>query len=679
MAEKPSVPPGTGPLAPEFSGIDPALMNSFITELERAGQVIAEQAENIRRELAAVDLPAAGLAPIREIGGWAEQQLPRLRQRVAAITAPVPGLLGIMSSPGLRPYREASLLTPAEAQRLGTDLGRRFEAINPDEFSLVGPYASDRIAAVLDELEAHQHDAVFTAAFFAALGPAGTRKVLPALWRLPEEDRPEARRALGTAFATAVSGGAKVPGFAAVIKAVEDIKAEDAEGMEALATLLSHGNYPDVWLAELVTPALRPDSRISGPTLAGLFNALGNNPAAARLAIGRAARLSPLPSPPALPLPSLGPLPPSPEAWDKRPELAAFLKGLNERANKFPEESDAFGRLLAAASGAYDEQDGKHSKEAAFFAYTVMTTADEWKLNDATRIHMAEIAGSYATEITLGANLNDADVAKDSALQVAPGLFEWTSIPGLRGTFRLSPEDTFRFMTTFAGNDDARLRFDESMGEFVQRVLPTVSNSVKSSGNTDSIDNLFKALGSVRGAELAAAVRVLKPKDERAESVADAESTVIGGAMAALGLTYPLTAIPIAWTVLSTGVSTYYTYGRNPEEKVDELLESDEAETLGRRHVMAELLMKQGFAPQTLPAGIIADSNGHLRPFEDILRQRAAGVRAFDQWMVDNGMGKGNPLSLGELISQQANNFVGNKEEAYDRRVNYANTELTTD
>ncbi|GAA1006058.1 hypothetical protein Aple_041030 [Acrocarpospora pleiomorpha] len=678
MAEKPSVPPGTGPLAPEFSGIDPALMNDFITELERAGQVIAEQVENIRRELAAVDLPAAGLAPIREIGGWVEQQLPRLRQRVETITAPVPGLLG-MSSPGLRPYREASLLAPAEAQRLGTELGRRFEAIDPDEFRLTAPYASDRIGAVVEELGAHQHDAVFTAAFFAALGPAGMRKVVPALWRLPGEERPDARRMFGTAFATAVSGGAKVAGFAAVMRSMEDTKPEDTEGMRVLSALLNHGNYPDVWLAGLLAPALEPGSRVSGPTLAGLFNALANNPAAARLAIGRAARLSPLPAPPALPLPSFGLLPSSPQAWDKRPELAAFLNGLNERAAKVPPVSDAFGRLLAAASGAYDEQDGEHSQEAAFFAYTVMTTADEWRLNDATRIHLAEVAGSYATEITLGAYLGDADLAKDSAMQAAPGLFEWMPIPGARGAFRLSPEDTFRFMTTFAGDADARLRFDEGMDEFLHRVLPLASNAVKRSGDVAPLENLFSALGNVRGTELAAAVRVLDPEDERVKGAEDAESFLAGGALAVLGLAHPLSAIPRAWTALSTGVSVYYTYGRDPEEKVDKLLESDEAKTLGRRHEMAQLLIKQGFTPQVPPAGIIADSNGGLRPFSDIQQQGAAGVRAFDQWMVDNGMGKGRPLSLGELTAQQASRFTGGKGDAYTRRENYANAELTTD
>ncbi|PZG44417.1 hypothetical protein C1I98_17285, partial [Spongiactinospora gelatinilytica] len=267
-------------------------MSGFIGELERAGQVIAEQAESIRRELAAVDLSAAGLAPIREIGGWTEQELPRLRQRLATINAPMPTLPGLSDPGRLMPYQEASLLAPAEARRQGTALGKRFAAIDPDEFSLTGPYAPDKIAAVLKELGAHRQDAVYSAAFFATLGPSGPQKLDAAVRRLAEEKRADARMAAGTAFAMAVSGGASVPGFAAVMKSVEKSAKsgdnEDEEELAAVSALLSHGNYPDVWLAELVQPALLPDSRITGPTLAGFLNALGNNPAAARLAPGHA-------------------------------------------------------------------------------------------------------------------------------------------------------------------------------------------------------------------------------------------------------------------------------------------------------------------------------------------------------------------------------------------------------
>ncbi|GAA0967784.1 hypothetical protein GCM10009555_012180 [Acrocarpospora macrocephala] len=691
MTESPSVPPGTGPLSPEFAGIDPVLMDGFITELERAGQVIAEQVESIRRELASVDLPAAGLAPIREIGGWVEQQVPRLRQRLAAITAPVPdipapapavatpatALAAAVSAvtaavgPGLRPYREDALLPPAEAQRLGEALGERFAAIDPEEFRFTGPYASARLAAVFQELEAYQGDPVFTAAFFAAIGPGGMRQIVPALRRLHGQEPQDAERVAALAFATAVSGGAHVPGFAAAVKAVEEVEAGDDEGMRMLSALFGHGDYPDVWLAERVAPLL-----VGGVPSAALLNALANNPAAARLAITPAVRFSPRPALPPLKAPPLGGLP---MTGDVRPGLAAFLKGLNERTRGFPEQSKAFGRLLAAATGVYDEQDGKHSREAAVFAYAVMTGADEWRLNDATRVHLAEIAASYATEITLGANLNDADLAKDSAMQVAPGWFEWTPLPQVRGSFRLSPEDTFRFMTAFAGNAEARFRFGVGMDEFLQRTLSQPLNTVKNSGNTIPLTSLFLALGNVRGTELAAAVRVLQPEDERAESAENAESFVAGATLAVLGLVSPFTAIPVTWTALSTGVSAYYTYGREPEEKVKELRESADTVALGRRHEMALLLMKQGFAPQTPPAGIIADSNGNLRPFDEILQKGTEGMRAFDQWMVDNGLGKGNPLSLGELAAQTADRYIGGHDNAYSRGKIYGNTELMTD
>ncbi|MBG0820050.1 hypothetical protein HS048_04770 [Planomonospora sp. ID91781] len=678
MTETPSVPPGTGPLAPEFSGIDPALMNGFITELERAGQVIAEQAENIRRELAAVDLPAAGLAPIREIGGWAEQQVPRLRQRVATITAPGPEIPGMIGT-GLRPYQEASLLSPAEARRQGTELGERFAAIDPDEFRFAGPYASERIAAVFEELKAHRHDAGFTAAFFAALGPAGIRRVNAALRRLPDDGRPDALRTAGTAFATAVGGGAKTPGFAAVMKAAEKAmtgSAGDTEDVEAVAALLSHGDYPDAWLAGLAAPALRSGSRIGGSALAGVLNALGNNPAAARLAIGSAARFGADPAPPTVALP-FGRLPGSPEKWDDRPELAAFLKDLNERTMGIPETAGAFGRLLAAASGAYDEQDGRHSQEAGFFAYTVMTTADGWRLNDATRIHLAEIAGSYATEITLGADLGDSDVAKGSAMQTTPGLFEWTPPPGLRGAFRLSPEDTFRFMTTFAGTPETRSPFDDGMDKLLHRMLPHASEMARSSGDVTALDNLFAALGNVRGFELAAAVRVLKPNDDGVEDAEDAESFLAGGTLGVLGLINPFSTIPRAWTALSTGVSAYYTYGRDPKMQVEEIQKLDGAETLARPYEAARLLMAQGFTPKVDPSGSIVGPDGALRPFNEIAKQGKAGLQALDQWFVDNGMGRGDKFSFGQLSRRETQYFEGAKQPAFERARLYTDKLMT--
>ncbi|SNS36079.1 hypothetical protein SAMN05216276_100872 [Streptosporangium subroseum] len=667
MGDMPAVAPGTGPLAPEFNGIDPALMQGFITDLEQAGQVIAEHTEAIRRELAAVDLPAAGLAPVREIGGWAEEQLPRLRQRVETITSAPAVLLG----GGLTGYQESALLAPAEAQKQGSDLGKRFAGIDLDEFSLLGPYASDRMAALVGELKAHQHDSNFTAAFFAALGPADTRTLTTELRRLADAENSVdvARRA----FATALRGGAKVAGFAGIMRAMQEAKENDLDGV---VDLLRPGAYPTEWLAGMAAPVLAAGSRVRGRSLATLLNLLGENPAAARLAIGAASGIGPVPASAKLPFGLLSGLP---QPWDSGPKLARFLESLNERSRGTKETAAGFGRLLAAASGAYDEKQGEHSPEAVFFTYTLMTTMDDLKLGDATRLHLSEIAGSYAPEITLGADIGAVDMTKDSGLYPTPGFFEPTIVAGLRGAFRLSPEDTFRFLTTFAGANETRVPFQDGMGRLTERLLPEASRQVKSTKDVTALDDLFTVLGNVRGFELAAAVRVLKPQDEAAESAKDAEDFLVGAFMGVAGLFPPLSIYARTWTAISTGKAALDTYGSQPEEKAAKMLELDGTETLGRQYEVAHLLAKQGFTPKVPPtASSIADANGSLRPFDDIVKQGNAGMAVLEQWFINNGMGTSDELVSGQLSRRQARNFDGSKGFAFQRPKLYV-SKLTTD
>ncbi|MFC7650050.1 hypothetical protein ACFQX6_64225 [Streptosporangium lutulentum] len=254
--------------------------------------------------------------------------------------------------------------------------------------------------------------------------------------------------------------------------------------------------------------------------------------------------------------------------------------------------------MLAAASGAYDEEQGKHSREAVFFAYTVMTTVDDLKLGDATRLHLSEIASSYAPEITLGADIGAVDMTEDSGLYPTPGFFEPTIVLSLRGAFRLSPEDTFRFLTTFAGTDETRMPFQDGMGRLAGRLLPEASRQVRDTNDVTALDDLFTMLGNVRGFELAAAVRVLKPQDEAVKSAKDAENFLIGALMGVGGLFPPMSIYARTWTAISTGKSAYDTYGPESEEKVAKLLELDGTETLGRQYAVAQLLAKQGFTPR---------------------------------------------------------------------------------
>ncbi|WP_162641909.1 hypothetical protein [Streptosporangium sp. 'caverna'] len=668
----PAVAPGTGPLAPEFNGIDPALMQGFITDLEQAGQVIAEHTEAIRRELAAVGLPAAGLAPVREIGGWAEEQLPRLRQRVETITAAPAVLLG----GGLAGYQESALLAPAEAQKQGSDLGRRFAGIDLDEFSLLGPYASDRMAALVGELKAHQHDSNFTAAFFAALGPAGTRTLTTELRRLADaENSVDVAR---TAFATALRGGAKVTGFAGIMRAIQKTEPKDLNGV---VDLLRPGGYPTEWLAGIAAPVLAGSKEADSEHLATLLNLLADNPAAARLAIGLAANFSQAGASATEPF---GALPDLPQLWTNGAKLTLLLRELGENAGKTKKTASGFGRLLAGAAGAYDEKQGKHSKEAAFFAYSVMISVDDIRLHEATRLHLSELASSYAPEIVLGSDIAAVDVNKPSAKVPSPGFFEPSPVPGLRGAFRLSPEDTFRFLTTFAASAETRAPFDAGMGELVHRLLPTVSQRAKG-GDFVPMGALFTALGNARGFELGAAVRVLKPQDDAVKSAKDAESFLIGTLMGLAGLVPPMSIYAGTWTGISMGVSAYDTYGPEDGEKVAELQEAIKKDTLGSQYMISQLLIGQGFNLNVPPAQIsngqgalITDKNGKLLPFADIVERGGASPGALDQWFVENGMGNITQPSVGNLSTLQADVFVGRRQRGYERATLYK-TALTTD
>ncbi|WP_433218106.1 hypothetical protein [Microtetraspora malaysiensis] len=672
MDDAPRLPSGTGPLASEFAGIDPSLMNGFISELERTGQVIAEHAEGVRRELAALDLPATDLAPVREIGGWAEEQIPRLRQRVETITVATPWL----PITGLKPYQETPWLAPGEAQRQGADLAKEFLSIDSNvrtDPSPDGKKAIDRMAAFIGTFRDHQHDANFTAAFFAALGTEGTRRLTTALRGRLSEDAVDVAR---TAFATALRGGAKVPGFAVIAEELGKSTGTDVRGV---VDLLKPGQYPTEWLAGIAAVVLNGQvfGMADNRDLAPFLNLLAANPSAARMALGNVARLGP------------------PSAWEKElrqalpprgesTKLSVFLKKLNGVAARDTTTADAFGRLLAAVSGVYDEEQGEHSREAAFFAYTVMTTVDDIHLADATRVHLGELAGSYAPEITLGADIEAVDATMESGQLPSPGVFEPILVPGLRGAFRLSPKDTFRFLTTFAAKAEARAPFDASMGELMQRLLPKVSRLAKD-GDISAMRLLFGMLGNVRGFELAAAMRVLAPRDGVKENAAKAESFIIGTAMGIVSLAPPFAAQALLWTALSTGVSYHYTYGADPKKDAEELEKLIAFEVLGRKHNIAELLMKQGFTPRVPPTQtshgngpLITDKSGSLLPFAEINKHGEKGREALRQWFIDNGSGGSNETALGNMSGFQADAFEGQRGTAYQTGLAYEGA-LTTD
>ncbi|GII27343.1 DUF6571 family protein [Planotetraspora mira] len=651
-----NVPPGTGPLSPDFSGIDPALLGGFVTELEHARGVIGERAEMVRRIFAANGVPAASLDPIGEAERWIDENLPELRRRhqmagnIARLPGWNPGTPG-----GLLPYEEKAILPAADARRLGRQLASDYLGISDSFFN---PDRDEDYRTIVYRLVEHLHDPEFTAAFFATLGPQRTLD-LPTVLRnnlfaLAEDatldpPRPDDLwlRAVSLAFGTAVTGGSQVPGFAQVKNAILVPPSQDWFGA---SLLLSSGAFPPEWLTEAVVARGLDDPRHVN---AGYLYALGNNPAAARLAIQAVTRGDPA-------------------------KLRDFLTTLNKSAAGMYQEAgrgDAFGRMLAAASGAYDEEDGEHTKEAAFFAYTVMTTLGRLEVGEEVRVHLAEIAGAYATEITEGANLDDAN-------HLLPSSFEPTEsrVLGLRPVFRLSPEDTYRFISSFANTPENRNPFDEGMGDLTRHLIEESVPSTMRDGDLSRLNKTFAALGNVRGQELAAEEKFAKAADDAAEQLDKAKSFGVGTAIGIAGLAIPGMTGAVLWTALGTGMSAFDTYKSDAETESAKTEKTDREQTLGRQHIIAQSMIDAGFALQispqdyqaTCPPGVaIADGSGRLRPFRDIVQSGEDGLRALDGWLMMNTLKDKDLRTFGELTRLLADLFDGRKDVARKRALLY--------
>ncbi|GII83404.1 hypothetical protein Ssi03_13940 [Sphaerisporangium siamense] len=657
-----TVPPGTGPLSPSFTGIDPGLMDGFVTEVEHARGVIGENLEAIRRVFAANGVPATSLDPIGEVERWLDERLPDLRRRskmahdIARLPDWSPGAAG-----ALVPYEEKGVLPATEARRLGTELAAQYKKINPDVF--FDPGLDEKHQKIVDALAAHAHDPEFTTAFFAGLGLNRTLQLPERLRHALQEGDDSAVDTVSRALGTAVSaGGAAAAGFAAIANGLKQ-KATNHDDQEAIGDLLSAGRFPTEWLAQVVaTQIFLPGDKSVGATLTPYLKALSHDPAATRLAISLATRDSPLPRDTLAKLlpPQLSLIP-----KDQRPDLATFLNNLNNRARVNDTSADAFGRLLASASGAYDEKDGHHSDPAARFAFTLITTADDFKLAEPTRIHLSEIAGTYATEIAQGANFGDANHLLPSAFGEVK-----SQVSGLRPTFRLSPEDTYRFIQTFTNKLENQAPFQAGMGNLARRLTGEESPNVAGPRDIRRLDDVFALLGSARGLQLAARDKWDNAKEQAEKEAGKAFSWLSGNGLGAVGLIVPGGPVgAAAWTALSTAWSTYDTYKPETDSELEKAKRADKLETLGRQHSIAQSLMNTGLSPKISPRdyqathpsdATITDSNGDLLPFSEILKQRE-GLNTLDGWFIANGMGSSDDSALGAVSRKLADIFDGRK------------------
>ncbi|MFC4590350.1 DUF6571 family protein [Sphaerisporangium corydalis] len=633
-------------------------MDGFITEMEHARGVISEHTAAIRQTFATEGVPATSLDPIAEIEHWIDTHLPDLRRRtkLAHETTNLPNWSP--TGPGaLIPYQEQPLLPATEARRQGTDLATKYKELKSN--SWYSPSRDEDFREIVNTLAAHVNDPEYTAAFFAALGTKGTRE-LPIVLRknlapgdgalAPARPDDDVLRTVGLALATAVSAGSGIPGFSQV----KDGLRKTAPEPEQVATslLLSAGKFPTEWLAQVaVANGLRNPRKVTP----GVLNALANNPAAARLALNSVTDNDPV-------------------------KLKKYLQALTHHTSAlgaWPAEVNAFGRMLAAASGAYDERDGKHSREAATFAFTVITALGGMEVGEPARINMAEIAGAYATEIMEGANLGDTNHLLDSAFSDVT-----SRIPGLDPQFRLSPKDTYRFLKTFTDSTNHQVPFQAGMEILTTRLIGEAAPVAIKSSKLTVLDDTFAALGNVRGLQLAAQEVQGQKQDNADEAFDKVTSFLIGTGIGFTGLVPPFETMPLVWTTFSTLEAGADTFKPEKETETDKIRKADDELTLGRRYIIAQSLMAAGFTPKIWPSEYqadhpasirIADTNGLPLPFAAIAKKGEPGLDELDRWFMENGLGGTDDLSLGKVSERLADHYNGQKAVSTPRARFYDN------
>ncbi|MEZ7127741.1 DUF6571 family protein [Nonomuraea sp. AD125B] len=663
-------PPGTGPLSPDYSGLDPELMERFITTFKSGGDRVGEEAGALRRILEQARLPTADLQPLAATLLWLDVKLPELRRRAQiarAANAITPWRAGLL------PFDESRLLSQSEARKKGTELAERFRDAKSGAGPLMNRPHDEELAALIAELAAHRDDPDFTAAFFAGLGVDGTLAIAGKLrqgMRDPEKAIDVVSRAFGTAMRggdvvsrghgerSAVFTGSDVPGFAKLKN--ELARGPSLPGDRSLGWLLRAGDFPPEWLAKVVKAhALTPDSRLQGKEMAGYLAALGNNPAAARLAMA-AVRKDGVP-------------------------LLALLRDLTWRtrreASSGPEPADAFGRMLAAAAGAYDEKDGAHSSESARFAFDLMralpdlanpTPAERQQgirasdIDDAIRKHLAEIAGAYVTEITEGASLGDANRTQGSAF----GSTVKTVVPGLNPAFRLSPEATYAFVKLFASSPAIIAPFEEGMGKLTDRLMAAAARADGGRG-IEHLERAMKALGYTAGMQFAAERAVQGLLDERDKEFREQQLAKLGFLINLAGVPVALQGQPLWIAATTIAGSMLNDLTEVDKTRLDALDDKTRLAALARGRWLVDVLTAGGFKPQVPAADErfntppIVDENGRLLPFEKIAQSKEA-LRNLNNWLIANGSGLTDKSRIGEATKQLDVMFRGAKDAAED-------------
>lgn len=649
---------GNGSYPDSFSGIDPELMARFVTLMERAREVVDEETTRILAALSAADVDRTRALQCREVVGWLDREIPELRRRGEMIRKAEadagwePGTVGLLA------FNEDSYLTPQEAASRGRELAGRFTRMpHTMDSNYVNNY--DELGKLMGELEARRNDADFTSAFFAATGLKGATYIVEQLRKHDLETTGKHRRSLAEAVNTAIT---KRPGALGPEWRPSGLKELPAD---VLGVLIARGAYSKEWLLSLtrsqvggaVESPRGKDHRRWMTGLAPFVSALADNPEVARTLFND--------------------LP--------REDLIDLFSELNRSTSRDFDAPAEFGRMLAAGSGVFEE--GSPGSETVKFAFNTMTTMSRLRdpanqllsipggpmeVAKGTRGFMAMIAGAYPAEIIDGAHRGDANRTKESALGAST-----MTTPGLAPKFRLSPEDTYLFMKTFADTDAHLKPFEEGMGRFARVLLDDALREDGGKG-IENLSRVFAGLGYVHGTQLAAAKKVREDMDAEDQARNDKLKLASDALFGVAGVAVPPKVMSQGlWILFSlTAAEGLGELAEIDDTRVDALDDQDLVATLGRGHWILNELHRAGFGYTTPPNDPafgqppIADADGRLLPFNKLLADPAA-LKNFNNWMIANGSGSWKTDQAGQAADDLGTWFNGTNKQAQRESEQY--------
>lgn len=568
----------------EYSSVSVEGMDDLVSAMNRAHSTLTSDLDTLRSRMRSADVTTEAFTDLDRIADWVDEQIPGLERRrnlAVAITGDRPETTMVQFEEPLR------FDSPEDAEQYGRDLAQQYL-----EHGTIDAARFDELFA---EMEDYVDDPDVMAGFYLELGPQQT-EILPSVLHGSGADDAERYLelfsvGLGTALNTTDSTSSSSDYYAELANLRRHFREPaDSPGMawDRLA-LLQHGDFPSRWLSDVVRNnvldhfegdewdqtdfrgGFTPRLGLSEDTLALAFGALGNNSAAARIALDEQSDIS-------------------------LEEYTNRVYGLSDSLGTGDAIVASYGQALASGSGALDDppDKGPHASAFAFDVIQVLGQHEDtpWGMREP----MGQIAATYAEELLVGSSRHDL-YDRDSSMEI-PEDFDMPH--GLDPNFLLSPEDVYRFLHGFAHDDRYSEDFDRAVGELYETLpsqaleadLETTQNGERDPRNFEAVLQMFGTLGGLQyEAQLDVRGSEFEEDEARRQRFAQVRNFILGEAAGVGRITGAVW--KASQLVAPNAVDDLL--GGNPEHPRDDIEAQNLQLAVLQRYALAEIMVEAGY------------------------------------------------------------------------------------